>query len=192
MSKLYVKLKDPSSIFTDVSQNVTVSGEVPYEVVFTERLKNALKHGVLVKVDEKEAKPLIEKHLKKIEALDAVQAEARQARRAEDKDSKLLKERMAALVKEGKAKDNEIAQLKANEAEGGGDCTELQEKITELTEVAELSAEEVEELKGKLEGADKAREAITIEKDELLEKVIELEGEIEKLNESAKKANKKK
>lgn len=64
MSKVFIRLKDRSTIFHDASQDVTVTGIQVKEAEETGKVLSAIKHGLLevvkpeeVKEDEKDGKP---------------------------------------------------------------------------------------------------------------------------------------
>lgn len=50
-----VRLKDPSSIFHDAIQGVTISGKEAVEVKMTDTVRNGLLGGAIVKVETKES-----------------------------------------------------------------------------------------------------------------------------------------
>lgn len=60
MSKVFIRLKDRSTIFHDASQDVTVTGTQVKEAEETSKVLSAIKHGLLEVVEpekEKDGKP---------------------------------------------------------------------------------------------------------------------------------------
>lgn len=85
MSKVFIRLKDRSTIFHDASQDVTVTGTQVKEAEETSKVLSAIKHGLLevVKLEEVE-----KEKTEKTEAVDASTTEkpkGRPAKQAEEK-----------------------------------------------------------------------------------------------------------
>lgn len=56
MSKVFIRLKDRSTIFHDASQDVTVTGTQVKEAEETSKVLSAIKHGLLEVVKTEEVK----------------------------------------------------------------------------------------------------------------------------------------
>nr|DAM99240.1 MAG TPA: hypothetical protein [Herelleviridae sp.] len=56
MSKVFIRLKDRSTIFHDASQDVTVTGTQVKEAEETSKVLSAIKHGLLEVVKPEEVK----------------------------------------------------------------------------------------------------------------------------------------
>ena len=85
MSKVFIRLKDRSTIFHDASQDVTVTGTQVKEAEETSKVLSAIKHGLLEVVKPEEVE---KKKAEKTEAVDASTAEkpkGRPAKQAEEK-----------------------------------------------------------------------------------------------------------
>jgi len=128
MAKKYVKLKDKGTIFHDSTKGITVTGSVPKEIEITPNIKTAISKGILVVVDDSEAKKAIavatgnaENAKKEVAAVtDEKVAEANAA-----KDTAL-----AALELVTKERDEAVSKLAEAEAKAEESKSELA-KVTE-------------------------------------------------------------
>ena len=85
MSKVFIRLKDRSTIFHDASQDVTVTGTQVKEAEETSKVLSAIKHGLLKVVKPEEVE---KEKAEKTEAVDASTAEKPKglpAKQAEEK-----------------------------------------------------------------------------------------------------------
>ena len=86
MSKVFIRLKDRSTIFHDASQDVTVTGTQVKEAEETGKVLSAIKHGLLEVVKPEE----VEKEKdEKTEAVDASTTEKPKGRPAKQVEEKL-------------------------------------------------------------------------------------------------------
>lgn len=131
---MYVRLNDKGSIFHDMSQDVTLTGANPVNVKSTKRVKDAIKSGVLIEVEDKEAKTLLASN----------KAEASKTASDKTLEAQLAEANKRADEAEGKVADAESALATALEEkkEVEAQLEEANAKVEELTK-APVEAEKV-------------------------------------------------
>lgn len=142
---MYVKLRDAGTIFHDGSQDATVTGTLPVKVKASAKVKEAVKSGVLVQVEDKAAEIEIEKAAGNDEAVEAL--------KSAETDAKVA-------IKE---LEKEVATHEANAKEHAKNLADVQAELDESKKsVAELNGKLAQSAKD-LEAKDKAYENVKAE-----------------------------
>jgi len=163
---MYVKLRDAGTIFHDASQNKGVTGSLPAELKATDKVKNAVRAGILLEVKEDEAKAAIKKAEK---AADKKASNGTNSQKLANANSKIkgLKTDNETLTEENDELKAQVADLQKELAEGGGDDTALAEANQKVADLKEQI--------GSLQESNSTLASEAVEKDN---RISELEGQL--------------